>query len=94
MLRLFVDKIRSLRCVDKSKEQKIPIIIFLILASASFAAYYFQSISEAKNIQTLVANDTANIRHTVEMQLNERLSALQRMASRWSAANGTPRRVW
>lgn len=94
MLRSFMDKINVIKNSNHLKRQLIPAFVFLILASLSFMSYDFQSAREEANLHNMVAEDSASIQYIVELQLNERLSALRRMASRWSAGNGTPKRVW
>ncbi len=94
MLRSFMDKINVIKNTVHLKQYSLPAFIFLILVSLSIVAYYSQSAHEIKNLRNMMAENSASIQYTVELRLNERLSALQRMASRWSAGNGTPKKVW
>lgn len=94
MLRLLIERIKSIKLSNNIIQKGVPGFIFLLLAIFSFANYYYQLSLETKNLHNMVAKDSSSIVYALEMQLNERLSALKRMAARWSIANGTPKKIW
>ena len=94
MIRLLIDKINLIKNSNGVKQYSFPIFIFLILASFSFGAYHYELVRETASLKNMMTRDAAGISYSLEIQLKERLSALQRMAARWSAANGTPKKIW
>lgn len=94
MLRSLIDSSTSATTAGKIKQYGLSILIFLILAGCSLGLYKYQSAREMQSIRHMLDENTATIQFALKLHLKERLSALKRMAERWSAANGTPREIW
>ena len=68
--------------------------VFLILALGSYTAFRSLEHAEKTHVRERVQDEVAKIGLLLNSQVNDRLSALKRMAQRWHAAGGTQQSLW
>jgi PAS domain S-box-containing protein len=72
----------------------LPMLVFLVIGAGAFALYSRLRAQEAEFVRERAQIETNKIESVLRNQVQERIASLQRMAARWSAANGLPKELW
>lgn len=73
---------------------QLPVVTFVMMASASVAAWVMLSHAEDVALGSSVEAETRRLEADLERSTRARLQALRRMTHRWETGTGTPYLVW
>ena len=96
-LLLMVTTIRRTETMQWMVEDRkfiFPLAVFALAAIGSGELYHALRQREVEYARNLVQQEAKKIEQLVAFQTRDKLLALQRMAARWDAANGTPQEQW
>ncbi len=94
LLVLSLRKIKNQEWAASNKGYIIPLFIFMILASFSVLLYQKLVSNQIYYFNQLVESESNKIELLFALQIEDKLTALKRMAQRWIVAGGTPYKVW
>ena len=89
-MHVFQDK----RSLVGKRRFALPLLIFLLLASGSYALYATLQAQELAHVKQRVRDEAHKIEFLLSSKRNDKLLALERMALRWEVAGGTPMPIW
>jgi PAS domain S-box-containing protein len=96
-LLLVVLTVRSAEHIEQIVGERrfaVPLLVFAVIAAGSFALHSKLLTKELDFIREQVHDEADDVEARLRAQLGERIASLQRMASRWEAAGGTPYPLW
>ena len=94
LLLLALRRQKTMEWMANDKGYVVPLAIFVVMSSGTLLLYHQLKVSENRFVASIVAERAANIRQLMETETQNKLKALQRLAQRWDAANGTPEEQW
>jgi PAS domain S-box-containing protein len=74
--------------------RSLPITIGIFISVAVLLLWYNLLVSEKADITHLITQEATSVKTEISSRINTRILALERMAKRWQASGGTPRKVW
>ena len=84
----------AVEAIDGKKAFLLPSAVFIILITGSVSLYNSLETKEQTYIKTLISSETTKMELLLKFQTEAKLQALDRMASRWELAGGTPLHIW
>ena len=94
LLLLALRRQKTMEWMTNDKGYVVPLAMFVVMAGGTLLLYHQLKVSENRVVASIVAERAANIRQLMETETQNKLKALQRLAQRWDAANGTPEQQW